>query len=63
MGRVMFRLTLITFLFAANDAVAVDPPATMTVEETKALSNVARQLILKFLPDPALKTKKNWVFV
>ena len=56
----MFRLSLITLLVATNVAVAVDPPATMTVEETKALSNVARQLIVKFLPDPALTTKKNW---
>ena len=58
-GHVVLRLSFIAFLFASRFAIAVDPP-TMTVEETKTLSNVARQLILKFLPDPALTTKKNW---
>ena len=56
----MSRLSLVFAFSFAGVAYSADPPPTMTAEEMKSLSNVARQLVLKYLPDPALSTKRNW---
>ncbi|MFO0936715.1 MAG: hypothetical protein U0798_09410 [Gemmataceae bacterium] len=65
MNRLVARSLLLGLMLTASLASptvvrADDATSKMSPEETKHLAHVARQLILKFLPDPAIKTKKNW---
>lgn len=55
----MLRIAIACVLFSGN-ALAADPPSAMTAAETKLLSDVVKQLLVKYLPDPAVTSKHNW---
>lgn len=56
----MIRFVM-TLLFVPTAAYSyADPPNVMTVEETKSLSQIVKQLVVKYLPDPAVTSKRNW---
>ena len=60
----MFRLSFITLLVATNVAVAVDPPATMTVEETADALGIGRTLAYELVTRgelPALRLGRRIV--
>ena len=55
----MLRIATAFVLFS-SPALAADLPSVMTAAETKQLSDVIKQLLVKYLPDPAVTSKHNW---
>lgn len=55
----MLRIA-IAFGLLPCTVLAAEPPAAMTAAETKQLSDVVKQLLVKYLPDPAVTSKHNW---
>ena len=55
----MLRIAIGFVFFPVTD-LAAEPPSAMTAAETKQLSEVVKQLLVKYLPDPAVTSKHNW---
>lgn len=55
----MLRIAIAFVLFPCT-VLAADPPSAMTAAESKQLSDVVKQLLVKYLPDPAVTSKHNW---